>query len=342
METDLFDFELPPELIAAWPAPTRGDDRLLVVDRVQDCFLHHHFSDLPDFVRAGDVWVCNDARVRKARLEARKTSGGRVEVLLLEPRQGTAEWECLLQSSRPVRDRQVLQLPDGRQAELVARLERSVLLRFDPPLDEAAIEQLGNIPLPPYILKQRALHPELDEDRYQTVYARSSGAAAAPTAGLHFTPQLMEAVEAAGAQIVYLTLDVGWGTFAPVKSEQIEDHHMHGERYLIPEATARAVAQAKAAGQRVVAVGTTALRALEAAWTDDGLQTGPGHTGIFITPGYTFRVVDALLTNFHTPRSTLLMLVAALAGRERILAAYQEAVSRRYRFFSYGDGMLVV
>ena len=332
MEVDAFDYQLPRELIAQSPLPERDASRLLFLPRISGEVQHRMVRDLPQLLEPGDLLVANDARVIPARLHGRKRgSGGNVELLLVEPL-GGADWLALGQASKPLRAGgsvevlgSVVQVIEARgEGEFVVRLPLSgeALWKF---LDEA-----GEMPLPPYI--ERAPGP-LDRERYQTIFARERCAVAAPTAGLHFTPALFEALRQRGVDVVYITLHVGPGTFLPVRARRTEDHRMHAERYLVPEETARALQRAR----RVIAVGTTALRTLEASQG----RPGPGATDLFITPGYSFRAVDGLFTNFHLPRSTLLMLVSAFAGRERILAAYREAIAQRYRFYSYGDAMLI-
>jgi S-adenosylmethionine:tRNA ribosyltransferase-isomerase len=327
-----FDYELPEELIAQAPLPERDASRLLVLPRAEGEIQHRTVRELPALLAPGDLLVANDARVIPARLRGRKQgTGGKVELLLVEPL-GGADWLALGQSGNPLRAGQrveilgspveIVQVREG--GELVVRLpiEGDALWRF---LDEA-----GELPLPPYI---RHAPGAQDRERYQTVYARERGAVAAPTAGLHFTPALIGALRERGVGLAFVTLHVGPGTFLPVRAQRTEDHRMHRERFAVPAGTAQAIQAAR----RVIAVGTTALRTLEAS----GGRPGEGSTDLFITPGYQFRTVDGLFTNFHLPRSTLLMLVAALAGLARIKDAYREAVARRYRFFSYGDAMLI-
>jgi S-adenosylmethionine:tRNA ribosyltransferase-isomerase len=359
-----FDFPLPPELIAQVPAERRDASRLLVVQRASGAMEHRTFSELPELLRPGDLLVVNDARVIPARLRGRKAStGGQVELLLVRPAAASAaaaealergpsevEWICLGQASKGLKPGTVVELEAGLRAEIRQALEGGeVVVRFslEPEGGAAAsligaLERAGRVPLPPYIDRPPAAE---DLERYQTVYARAPGSVAAPTAGLHFTGEVLAALEARGVRRAAVTLDVGPGTFLPVRTEDVSAHRMHPERYAVPEATAAAVNEARREGRRVVAVGTTVVRTLESA-TDPAaasrLRAGPGETRLFITPGFAFRQVDALLTNFHLPRSTLLMLVSAFLGRELTLRAYAEAVARRYRFFSYGDAMLVV
>jgi S-adenosylmethionine:tRNA ribosyltransferase-isomerase len=302
--------------------------------------------DISRYIESGALMVFNDSRVRKARLFGiARDSGARVEFLLLR-RFGGGLWEAAASKMSRQRKGRLYDLPGGVCAESLGVRDKaegtgpdSILIRLSPDVDDAYLERHGHVPLPPYIKREDL--PE-DEERYQTVYARETGSAACPTAGLHFTEEMLHALDAAGIRRAMVTLHVGLGTFLPVRTERIEDHAMHEEEYEIPEATALEIASAKAEKRPVYAVGTTSLRTLESAWSDEhGLRPGRGSTRIFIYPGYTFKVVDGLFTNFHTPRSTLLMLVSAFAGRDRILAAYAEAVRERYRFFSYGDAMLI-
>jgi S-adenosylmethionine:tRNA ribosyltransferase-isomerase len=345
-----FDYQLPPELIAQFPLPQRDASRLLVLHRHSSSLEHRSFPELIDLCSPGDLLVLNDARVLPCRLRGiRGEAGGRVEVLLLREREGGI-WEALLKPGRRVRKGQHLTLARGRITALVldeGRSERR-LLRFEEngKLPEI-LRQWGEMPLPPYIKrpsegKQAAELKRLDADRYQTVFARQEGAVAAPTAGLHFTWTLLDALRGRGVELTFLTLKVGPGTFQPVRTERIEDHLLEAEEYFISEETAQAISRCRGRGGRVIAVGTTCVRALESAAHQDGtVRAGLGTTSLFIYPGYRFRVVDCLLTNFHLPRSTLLMLVYAFAGPELARRAYQEAVAQRYRFFSYGDAMFI-
>ncbi|MBO8141431.1 MAG: tRNA preQ1(34) S-adenosylmethionine ribosyltransferase-isomerase QueA [Firmicutes bacterium] len=349
MRTSDFDYELPEELIAQRPMEPRDHSRLMVVNRATGAVEHRIFRDLPGFLQPGDALILNDTRVMPARLFGVKAeTGGRVEVLLvrrLEPDM----WEALVRPGRRVLPGTVIRFGDG---QLEARVEDRTdaggrRLRFSVP--EAAgdsdpraiadwIARLGQVPLPPYIKEQLD-----DPERYQTVYAREEGSAAAPTAGLHFTPELLAAIEAKGVRVAHLTLHVGLGTFRPVQTETVEEHRMHTEYFRVSGAVAEAVALARREGRRVVAVGTTAARALESAAGPGGtIGRTEGWTNLFIYPGYRWKVVDGLITNFHLPRTTLLMLVAALLGRERTLAVYRQAVEARYRFFSFGDAMLIL
>lgn len=333
-----FDFDLPPELIAQQPAPERTASRLLHVDgaRLSDL----RFSELPGLLRAGDLLVFNDTRVIKARLHGRKASGGKVEALI-ERVIGSDAAMAQVRASHPPAIGSLLEFGSpafSAGAKVVDRDGRFFLLAFSANVWDV-LEHLGEVPLPPYI--RHGADP-VDEARYQTVYARTPGAVAAPTAGLHFDEPLLAALRAHGVQTAFVTLHVGAGTFLPVQTETITEHKMHHEWYSIGADTAQAIAAAKAEGRRVIAVGTTATRALESAARATGtVAAGSGETDIFITPGYTFRVIDRLITNFHLPKSTLLMLVSAFAGYDEIMSAYRHAVAERYRFFSYGDAMLL-
>jgi S-adenosylmethionine:tRNA ribosyltransferase-isomerase len=336
--TSDFDFELPAASIAQEAAP-RGESRLLVMDR-DGADRHAHVGDLPRLLRPGDLLVLNDTRVIPARLFGRRAGWtGRMELLLVE-RLGEREWDALVKPGRRAKPGTVIELEESLTAEVILKREDGRhLLRFSQPV-EPHLERLGHVPLPPYI--HRPDTPE-DRERYQTVYARSPGAVAAPTAGLHFTADLLAEIAAAGIEIARVTLHVGIGTFKPVTAERIEDHHMERERYEIGEEAAEAIHQTRERNGRIVAVGTTVVRTLESAVLagNGEVLPGAGSTEIFISPGFRFQVVDVLLTNFHLPCSTLLMLVSAFAGRERVLAAYQEAIREGYRFYSYGDAMLV-
>ena len=333
LRTSDFDYHLPPEAIAQHPGE-RGESRLLVLGRTTG---ERRFAELPDLLDPGDLLVVNDTRVIPARLRARRPTGGRVEILLVE-REESASWWCLLRPGRRLPPGAPLAVEGGPSARVEERADGRFRLTFEQPI-EPLLKEIGETPLPPYI--DRPVEPR-DRERYQTVYAARPGAVAAPTAGLHFTPALLAALERRGIRQASLTLHVGPGTFRPVKAENPEEHVMDSERFEIPEATAQAVAATRRSGCRVVAVGTTVVRSLEAAATSDGLvAAGAGRTGLYIRPGYGFRVVDRLITNFHLPRSTLLMLVCAFAGRNRVLDAYRQAVGSGFRFYSYGDAMLV-
>jgi len=329
-----FDFELPPELIAQHPGTRRADSRLLHVTR--DSLADLHFADLPSLLAPGDLLVFNDTRVLRARLHGTKDTGGRIEALVervLDEREALVQ----LRASKPPKPGTRLHWRAGG-AMVLAREGEFWRLRFDEPV-HACLRREGELPLPPYITRA----PEArDEERYQTVYARAPGSVAAPTAGLHFDEAMLARLRERSVRLAFVTLHVGAGTFQPVRVDDLSLHRMHAERYEVPEATARAIDETRARGGRVLAVGTTSLRTLESAADDDGrVRPGRGETRLFVTPGYRFRVVERLLTNFHLPRSTLLMLVSAFAGVDRVRTAYAHAISRRYRFFSYGDAMLL-
>jgi S-adenosylmethionine:tRNA ribosyltransferase-isomerase len=336
---DDFDYALPPECIAQAPLAERSASRLLVMK--DDTFEDRGFTDLPDFLAPGDLIVMNDTRVMHARLYGIKPTGGQVEVLV---ERMTAEDEVLAQvrASKPPRSGSWLRLENAFDAEVLSREGEFYHLRFhanEPGNAVELIERYGNLPLPPYIERQAA---NADEERYQTVYARERGSVAAPTAGLHFDAPLLERLRARGVGIAYVTLHVGAGTFQPVRVQDLAQHHMHIERYVLPQATADAVAATRQRGGRIVAVGTTTLRTLESVVNADGsLKVGAGETALFVSPGYEFRVADLLITNFHLPKSTLLMLVSAFGGMDNIRAAYAHAIDSGYRFFSYGDAMLI-
>lgn len=336
-----FDYNLPDELIAQTPIEPRDTSRLLVLHRQDGVMEHRIFRDIVDYLRPKDVLVINDTRVIPARLYgAKKDTGARVEVLLLR-RLAEREWEALVRPGRRVRPGAILEFGEGR---LMGRIKDTTdvggrIIEFEyAGVFEALLDELGQMPLPPYI------HEELrDQNRYQTVYAKEEGSAAAPTAGLHFTTELMDAIRSQQVTICPITLHVGLGTFRPVQVESLAEHRMHSEYYAVGPDAVHMINRAKATGGRVVAVGTTTTRALEAIYQKRGeLVADSGWTDIFIYPGYEFHVVDALITNFHLPRSTLLMLVSAFAGKDLVLKAYQEAVDRQYRFFSFGDAMLIL
>jgi S-adenosylmethionine:tRNA ribosyltransferase-isomerase len=337
VKTSQFSFELPDDLIAQLPAVERESARMLVVNRIDGSTVGATVRDLPLWVDPGTVVVLNDTRVRKARIFAERARGAKAEFVLLrqvEP----GLWETLAGRIGRAKAGTRFPFPDGIQGTLETTEGETRLIRFEPPIDEAWLEKNGHVPLPPYI---RRPDDAVDEQRYQTVYARVTGSAAAPTAGLHFTPRLLDALRKRGAQVTWVTLHVGLGTFLPIRAEQIEDHPMHEEAYTIPPEAKRLVDAAVKEGRQVLAVGTTVVRTLESAWTEEGLQQGPGWARIYITPGFRFRVVSRLFTNFHTPESSLLVLVSAFAGPELVLRTYAHAVQERYRFFSYGDAMLI-
>lgn len=333
-----FDFELPEELIAQYPLADRSSSRLLhITDNVIEDGV---FTDIENFLQPGDLLVANDTRVIKARLYGHKATGGQVEALI-ERVTGEYEAIAMLRTSKSPKPGAVITFAQGElscNAEVLGRQDQFFELRFERPV-LAVLDELGNVPLPPYITHAA---DKGDESRYQTVYAKHPGAVAAPTAGLHFTETLLKRLAEKGVDIEYVTLHVGAGTFQPVRVDNIAEHHMHSEWYHVDEAVAERVNQAKAQGRRVIAVGTTSLRTLESAAIAKGvIKAGSRDTALFITPGYDFKIIDALITNFHLPKSTLVMLVSALVGRERILEAYRHAVAERYRFFSYGDACFI-
>ena len=334
-----FDFYLPEELIAQTPLEKRDNSRLLHLDKNTGKIEHKHFYDIKQYVRPGDCLVLNDSRVLPARLIGTRPTGGAVELVLLKDL-GDNCWECLSRPGRKTKPGQELIFGNGELTAVVQDLTQggNRIVKFDyKGIFLEILERLGKMPLPPYIKEELQ-----DSERYQTVYSKELGSAAAPTAGLHFTKELLSEIEDMGVSICFVTLHVGLGTFRPVKAENIEDHDMHSEFCIIPEETAKTVNDTKKAGGRVIAVGTTSCRTLESFTTDDGvLQATSGWTNIFIYPGYKFKCIDALITNFHLPESTLIMLVSALAGREHILNAYKTAVIEKYRFFSFGDAMFI-
>ena len=340
MKTSDFYYDLPPELIAQTPLDRRDGSRLLTLNKETGEYRHLHFYDLPGLLRPGDCLVLNDSRVLPARLIGHRLPGGGVcEVLLLVDK-GDKTWECLVRPGKKLRTGAKVSFGDGElTAEIVGEVEggnRLVRFHYEGIFLEV-LERLGKMPLPPYIKAELS-----DPERYQTVYSRELGSAAAPTAGLHFTKELLEQIEAMGVRLAYVTLHVGLGTFRPVKEENITDHEMHAEYCMISRKTADIINETKAKGGRVICVGTTSCRTIESWAAEDGtLKESAGWTKIYIYPGYRFKVLDGLITNFHLPESTLLMLVSALAGREHILAAYEEAVREKYRFFSFGDAMFI-
>jgi S-adenosylmethionine:tRNA ribosyltransferase-isomerase len=342
MLLDDFDYELPEELIAQFPAAQRDASRLMKLDRRSGAVDIGQFSDIIDCFAAGDVLVVNDTRVIPARLLGRKPTGGKVEIFLVRQcRSGDAsEWLCLTKSNKPLQPGTLVELDEDFSAEIIADAEAPYKrIRFHYSGDfMTRVEQVGHLPLPPYIKRN---DEEEDKSRYQTVFARERGAVAAPTAGLHFTDAVLDKIRRRGVEICPLTLHVGLGTFLPVRVENVREHKMHAEYYAISAETAALVNRAKQNGNRVIALGTTSARALETAAADGRLKACSGDSEIFIYPGYEFKLVDALVTNFHLPKSTLLMLVSALAGREHILAAYQRAIAEKFRFFSYGDCMFI-
>lgn len=340
MKTSDFYYELPKELIAQDPLKDRSSSRLLHLSLKDGSLEHRHFTDVLDYLREGDCLVINDTKVIPARLYGHKSeTGGLIEILLLKRRENDI-WECLVKPGKKARPGASIIFGNGilkgEILDIVDEGNRLIQFHYEGIFEEI-LDCLGEMPLPPYIT-----HKLADKNRYQTVYAKNEGSAAAPTAGLHFTKELLEKVQEKGVNIAHVTLHVGLGTFRPVKVDDVEAHHMHSEFYVVEENQARLINETKKKGGRVISVGTTSCRTLESATGEDGvLRAGSGWTEIFIYPGYQFRMIDGLITNFHLPESTLLMLVSALAGKENIMAAYEEAVKERYRFFSFGDAMII-
>lgn len=340
MNVSDFNFNLPEELIAQDPLEDRASSRLLVLDKKTGEVTHKHFRDILKYLRKGDCLVINDTKVIPARLYGTKVgTDAKIEVLLLKRRSDNV-WETLVKPGKKMREGAEVTfgngLLKGKVVGVVDEGNRLIQFEYDGIFEEI-LDQLGQMPLPPYIT-----HQLQDKNRYQTVYAKHDGSAAAPTAGLHFTKELLEEIEAMGVKIAHVTLHVGLGTFRPVKVETIEEHHMHSEFYIVEEEEAKKINDTKKEGGRVICVGTTSCRTLESATGEDGiLKAGSGWTQIFIYPGYQFKILDCLITNFHLPESTLVMLVSALAGKEHVMAAYEEAIKERYRFFSFGDAMFI-
>lgn len=339
MKTHDFWYDLPEELIAQTPLSKRDDSRLLVLDRKTGKTEHKHFYDILDYLEPGDCLVLNDSRVLPARLLGHRPSGGAVELLLLRDL-GDGKWECLAKPGRKCQSGQEILFGNGELTATVLSVQedgnRIVQFHYEGIFLEV-LDRLGKMPLPPYIKEELQ-----DRERYQTVYSREIGSAAAPTAGLHFTQELLEKVRQNGVQIAFVTLHVGLGTFRPVKAEDIGEHHMHSELCMMTQQTADVLNETRKNGGRIICVGTTSCRTLESLAGEDGhFAAGSKWTDIFIYPGYTFRAMDGLITNFHLPESTLVMLVSAFAGRENVLSAYREAVENRYRFFSFGDAMFI-
>lgn len=334
-----FDYKLPEELIAQRPHEPRDGSRLIVLNKQTGKLAHRHFYDVPGFLESGDTLIFNDTKVLPARLIGiKQETGAGIEVFLLNRKTGD-DWEVLVKPGKRARPGTVVSFGDALSCEIIAATDfGGRIARFSyQGIFEELLDRLGDTPLPPYIKEKLD-----DKDRYQTVYARFSGSAAAPTAGLHFTPALMEEIADKGVHLGFVTLHVGLGTFRPVHVEQITEHVMHSEYYSVPEETAQLINRTRAQGKRVIAVGTTAIRTLETAGAGGKVAAGSGWTNIFIYPGYRFNIIDGLITNFHLPKSTLLMLVSAFAGRDAVMAAYREAIERRYRFFSFGDAMLII
>lgn len=341
MELKDFTYNLPPELIAQDPLTDRSSSRLMVLDRKTGKIEHKVFSDIINYLNPGDCLVINDTKVIPARLMGVKPdTGAAIEILLLKRMENDC-WECLVKPGKKARPGAVIEFGDGKlKGEIMEVLEEgNRIIKFSyEGIFEEILDELGQMPLPPYIT-----HKLQDKNRYQTVYAKYEGSAAAPTAGLHFTPELLDAIRNKGVDIASVTLHVGLGTFRPVKVEKVEEHHMHSEFFCVEKEAADKINRARANGNRVICVGTTSCRTLESAANEDGtIPVKSGDTEIFIYPGYKFKAVDCLITNFHLPESTLLMLISALADRETILKAYEEAVNERYRFFSFGDAMIIL
>ena len=340
MDVKDFYFDLPQELIAQDPLEDRSSSRLLVLDKKTGKTQHRIFKDIVEYLRPGDCLVINDTKVIPARLfGVKKDTGAKIEVLLLKRRENDI-WETLVKPGKKAKPGTKISFGDGllvgEVVDVVEDGNRMIKFTYDGIFEEI-LDQLGQMPLPPYIT-----HQLKDKNRYQTVYAKHDGSAAAPTAGLHFTPELLQAIKDKGVNIAHVTLHVGLGTFRPVKVENIKEHHMHSEFYMVEEDQAKLINETKTKGGRIIAVGTTSCRTLESATGEDGiLKAGSGWTEIFIYPGYQFKLIDCLITNFHLPESTLMMLVSALAGRDKIMAAYKEAVEMKYRFFSFGDAMFI-
>lgn len=342
MQTSDFYFELPEELIAQRPSGERGNDKLMFLNKTTGQVEHHKMEDLVDLVAPGTLMIFNDSRVRRSRCYGIKTTSGREqEFMFLNPIGDGSSWNTMVKGAKKVKVGNEYKFTDGSIGVIpeVSKGSEFRTIKFDKPLDEAWFERNGHIPLPPYIRRD---DDDTDSERYQTVYARETGSAAAPTAGLHFTESLLQKLKDKGIELAWVTLHVGLGTFLPVREDNIEDHKMHTEYYTVSEETAAKVANAKAEGRPVLAVGTTSVRTLESASDENGrLIPGTRGTNIFMYPGYKFKVVDQMFTNFHTPESTLIMLVSAFAGKENIMSAYSQAVENKYRFFSYGDCMLI-
>lgn len=338
MKTSDFSFDLPNELIAQYPPAVRGTSRMMVLDRASGTYLDRNIKDIVDYFGPDDVMVVNNTRVRKARLYGTSATGGKVEFFLLHPLD-SRRWSVICKKSRKQTVGKTYDFPGGVTGAIVQDDGDSKVLEFSVSIDDTYLDANAHVPLPPYIKRS---DEEADSERYQTIYAKELGSVAAPTAGLHFTDAILDQIRNKGTQILEVTLHVGVGTFFPVRTENIEDHKMHTEFYTIPQDIADALNQAKAAGKKITAVGTTSMRTLESACSGGLIPAGSSSTSIFIYPGYQFKFVDRLFTNFHTPESTLLMLVSAFAGRDLIMRAYKHAVEEQYRFFSYGDCMIIL
>lgn len=337
MKTSDFSFNIPPELIAQHPAP-RGTSRLLVLDPVTGKIEHSRFSEIHRYIETDSLLVINDSKVRKSRLYGRSETGGRVEFLLTEHIE-PATWKGIVSKAKKQRAGKEFRFPENVVGTIAGEDGKEKIITFSPPIGDEYLERAGEVPLPPYI--KRETLPE-DREDYQTVYAVEYGSSAAPTAGLHFTQSLLSSLETKGVEVQRVTLHVGTGTFLPIRTDQLEDHEMHSETFTIRAKTAEAVQKAKREGRRIIAVGTTTVRALESACEGGVITPGTRSTDLFIYPGYEFQAVDGMITNFHTPQSSLIVMVSAFAGEEVIKKAYAEAVRERYRFFSYGDAMFIL
>ncbi len=344
-----FDYDLPPGLIAQHPAEKRDHSRLMVLNREEKTIEHKSFFEIADYFKEGDVLVLNDTKVIPARLEGKKQTGGKVEVLLLKPltngRAGESVWRCLVKSSKKPGLGSKIVFDQSFRAEIIEEDNGEYTLAFTcEDTFDRVLDRVGKTPLPPYIKRESDFDEGIvDRERYQTVFARSRGAVAAPTAGLHFTRKLLDQITGKGVELVYLTLEVGWGTFQPVRVKNIEEHRMHPEQFVLHAEAARSINEARQRGSRIIGVGTTTARLLESVAGEGGrVKAEKGSTDLFIYPGYTFKAIDCLITNFHVPRSTLIMLVSAFAGREFILEAYRAAIQAKYRFYSYGDAMMII
>ncbi len=338
MKTRTFSFELPEELIAQHPAERRGTSRLMVLNRRDGTIAHHSVTDLPSLLPEGSLLVLNDSRVRKARLYGTTSHGGKVQFLLLS-HEPDGSWRCMVSKAKKQKPGREYFFPGDVTGKVLTADGELRTVEFSPPIDDGYLDVHGHIPLPPYIRREDTL---LDSDRYQTVYAEKTGSVAAPTAGLHLTKALLNKLSETGVDTARVTLHVGIGTFLPIRTEDVEEHRMHREEYHIPAESATKITRAKQEGRKVCAVGTTSVRTLESAWREDELQAGEGATELYIYPGYTFGAVDMMFTNFHTPESSLLVMVSAFAGKKLIEKAYKNAVREQYRFFSYGDAMLIL
>lgn len=345
-----FDYDLPPELIAQYPLEERDHSRLMVLHRENKTIEHRYFFEIADYFKPGDVLVLNDTKVIPARLVGKKQSGGRIEVFLLRPQKNgrvdESTWQCLINCSKKPKLHSKVLFDQSLTAEILEEEEEGFKVRFKYEGNiEQVLDHIGLTPLPPYIKRGNSLSKDesLDRERYQTIFARSRGAVAAPTAGLHFTSELIDQIKAMGVKVLFLTLHVGWGTFQPVRVERIEEHCMHSEYYTLSPSTAKAINDARRRKARIIGVGTTTTRCLESTANGKGaIKSGKGYTNLFIYPAYSFKTIDSLITNFHLPRSTLLMLVSAFAEKEFILEAYREAIKEGYRFYSYGDAMFII